>query len=165
MKLHTAYETFGDAGSRVMTDGFAFLVVYLPARMLARSAGRSLGGRVEAGDSQRGCYRQGFAQRLPHAFLCPNSTQNALCVGMPCPLFSSPARSATCFPRSAHQKRISEELNGRRGGSAQHNKDRATLPVSLRTIRDCLIIAFITRNSNLVPLLEGLCSSNPYRFE
>ena len=29
----------------------------------------------------------------------------------------------------------------------------------------CLMIAFITCNSNLVPLLEGLCSSNPCRFE
>ena len=28
-----------------------------------------------------------------------------------------------------------------------------------------LIIAYITCNSNLVPLLEGLCSSNPCRFE
>jgi len=28
-----------------------------------------------------------------------------------------------------------------------------------------LIIAFITRNSSLVPLLEGLCSSNPGTFE
>jgi len=28
-----------------------------------------------------------------------------------------------------------------------------------------LMIAFITCNSNLVPLLEGLCSSNPCRFE
>jgi len=28
-----------------------------------------------------------------------------------------------------------------------------------------LMIAFITWNSNLVPLLEGLCSSNPCRFE
>ena len=27
------------------------------------------------------------------------------------------------------------------------------------------MIAFITFNSNLVPLLEGLCSSNPSRFE
>jgi len=27
------------------------------------------------------------------------------------------------------------------------------------------MIAFITWNSNLVPLLEGLCTSNPYRFE
>ena len=27
------------------------------------------------------------------------------------------------------------------------------------------MIAFITCNSNLVPLLEGLCSSNPWRFE
>ena len=27
------------------------------------------------------------------------------------------------------------------------------------------MIAFITRKSNLVPLLEGLCSSNPCRFE
>ena len=27
------------------------------------------------------------------------------------------------------------------------------------------MIAFMTRNSNLVPLLEGLCSSNPCRFE
>jgi len=30
---------------------------------------------------------------------------------------------------------------------------------------DWLMIAFITCNSNLVPLLEGLCSSNPCRFE
>ena len=28
-----------------------------------------------------------------------------------------------------------------------------------------LMVAFITWNSNLVPLLEGLCSSNPCRFE
>ena len=28
-----------------------------------------------------------------------------------------------------------------------------------------LMLAFITRKSNLVPLLEGLCSSNPCRFE
>jgi len=28
-----------------------------------------------------------------------------------------------------------------------------------------LMIAFITCSSNLVPLLEGLCSSNPCRFE
>ena len=28
-----------------------------------------------------------------------------------------------------------------------------------------LMITFITCNSNLVPLLEGLCSSNPCRFE
>ena len=28
-----------------------------------------------------------------------------------------------------------------------------------------LIVAFITSSSNLVPLLEGLCSSNPCRFE
>ena len=28
-----------------------------------------------------------------------------------------------------------------------------------------LMIAFITCNSSLVPLLEGLCNSNPYRFE
>jgi len=28
-----------------------------------------------------------------------------------------------------------------------------------------MIIAFITWNSNFVPLIEGLCSSNPYRFE
>jgi len=27
-----------------------------------------------------------------------------------------------------------------------------------------MIIAFITWNINLVPLIEGLCSSNPYRF-
>ena len=27
------------------------------------------------------------------------------------------------------------------------------------------LIAFITCNSNLVPLLEGLCISNPYRFD
>ena len=27
-----------------------------------------------------------------------------------------------------------------------------------------MIIAFITSNSSLVPVLEGLCSSNPYRF-
>jgi len=27
-----------------------------------------------------------------------------------------------------------------------------------------MIIAFITSNSSLVPALEGLCSSNPYRF-
>jgi len=27
------------------------------------------------------------------------------------------------------------------------------------------MIAFVTCNSNLVPLLEGLCSSNPCRFE
>ena len=30
---------------------------------------------------------------------------------------------------------------------------------------DCLIVAFITWNSNLVPLLEGLCTSNPCRFQ
>ena len=30
---------------------------------------------------------------------------------------------------------------------------------------DWLMIAFITWNSSLVPLLEGLCSSNPCRFE
>ena len=29
----------------------------------------------------------------------------------------------------------------------------------------CLTIAFITCNSNLVPLFEGLCSSNPCRLE
>ena len=29
----------------------------------------------------------------------------------------------------------------------------------------CFIIAFITCNSNLVPLIEGLCSSNPCRIE
>ena len=28
-----------------------------------------------------------------------------------------------------------------------------------------MIIAFITWNSNLVPLIEGLCNSNSYRFE
>ena len=28
-----------------------------------------------------------------------------------------------------------------------------------------MMIAFITWNSNLAPLIEGLCSSNPYRFE
>ena len=28
-----------------------------------------------------------------------------------------------------------------------------------------LIIAFITFNSSLVPLIEGLCSSNPWEFE
>jgi len=27
------------------------------------------------------------------------------------------------------------------------------------------MIAFITWNSNLVPLLDGLCSSNPFRFK
>jgi len=32
-------------------------------------------------------------------------------------------------------------------------------------VRSWLMIAFITCNSNLVPLLEGLCSSNPCRFE
>jgi len=32
-------------------------------------------------------------------------------------------------------------------------------------IENWLMIAFITRNSNLVPLLEGLCSSNPCRFD
>ena len=30
---------------------------------------------------------------------------------------------------------------------------------------DWLMIAFITCNSSLVPLLEGLCSSNPCRFD
>ena len=34
-----------------------------------------------------------------------------------------------------------------------------------QTCSHWLIIAFITFNSNLVPLLEGLCSSNPCRFE
>ena len=29
----------------------------------------------------------------------------------------------------------------------------------------CWIVAFITWNSNLLPLLKGLCSSNPCRFE
>jgi len=32
-------------------------------------------------------------------------------------------------------------------------------------MRTCLMIAFITWNSNLVPLIAGLCSSNPGRFE
>ena len=32
-------------------------------------------------------------------------------------------------------------------------------------IKDWLIVAFITWNSNLVPLLEGLCSSNPCKFD
>ena len=36
---------------------------------------------------------------------------------------------------------------------------------SLASCQRCLMIAFITCNSNLVPLLEGLCSSNLYRFE
>jgi len=40
--------------------------------------------------------------------------------------------------------------------SKEHQNDKAG---------DCLMIAFITCNSNLVPLLEGLCSSNPCRFE
>jgi len=31
--------------------------------------------------------------------------------------------------------------------------------------RGLLMIAFITWNSDLVPLLNGLCSSNPFRFE
>ena len=31
--------------------------------------------------------------------------------------------------------------------------------------RGWLMLAFITRKSSLVPLLEGLCSSNPCRFE
>ena len=34
-----------------------------------------------------------------------------------------------------------------------------------RLFPDWLMIAFITWNSNLVPLLEGLCASNPCRFE
>jgi len=33
------------------------------------------------------------------------------------------------------------------------------------SVADWLIVAFITWNSNSVPLLEGLCSSNPCRFE
>ena len=28
-----------------------------------------------------------------------------------------------------------------------------------------IIIAFISWNSNLVPLIESLCGSDPYRFE
>ena len=38
-------------------------------------------------------------------------------------------------------------------------------PLSFPLLSDCFIIAFITWNSNLVPLLEGPCSSNPCRFE
>ena len=34
-----------------------------------------------------------------------------------------------------------------------------------RDLKEWLMIAFITCNSHLVPLLEGLCSSDPCRFE
>ena len=62
----------------------------------ARSSGYSQGAQFEAGDSPCRFYRRDFAQRLLHAFLGPDNTQNALCVGMPCPLFSSPARALLC---------------------------------------------------------------------
>ena len=42
---------------------------------------------------------------------------------------------------------------------------RALLQAFWKCHRRWLRIAFITCNSNLVPLLEGLCSSNPLRFE
>jgi len=70
------------------TGRFAFPVVYLPARMRARSSGHSQGAQFEAGDSPCRFYRRDFAQRLLHAFLGPDNTQNALCVGMPCPCLS-----------------------------------------------------------------------------
>ena len=37
--------------------------------------------------------------------------------------------------------------------------------ITKKIIRDWLMIAFITCKSSLVPLLEGLCTSNPCRFE
>ena len=42
---------------------------------------------------------------------------------------------------------------------------RKRIETSNCNIYDGLMVAFITCNSSLVPLLEGLCSSNPCRFE
>jgi len=47
-------------------------------------------------------------------------------------------------------------------------RDSAAMAATTRTMKQFksrLTIAFVTCNSNLVPLLEGLCSSNPCRFE
>jgi len=89
LKWCTAYVAFRDAGSRVMTAGFAFPVVDLPARMRARSAGAlAKVAHVWRPEMACGDATDDTSQRLPHAFLVSDYTQNALCVGMPCPWFS-----------------------------------------------------------------------------
>ena len=62
------------------------------------------------------------------------------------------------------QNTISEE-NCRDLTKTNRQRKHEGFDRSLPKVKLCFMIAFITWNSNLVPLLEGQCRSNPCRFE
>ena len=85
-------------------------------------------------------------RRFFFASLCPTPSYSGL---RPCP--NPRARWISIFPRPNVMARWTSIF--------MH--EYVTIPAPLHW----LMIAFITWNNHLVPLLEGLCSSNPHRIE